>query len=333
MARLKRYELYEGDGEIIPEEYTPPEERKQEEARGTGSQKPRNRYFTRNEDDGLGGDSPLFDDFDRFSAFPEAERKISKKPPKHYNGGWAATIIACLALLLGLAILMVPQLTGVRYRFLPNIGFMNGSLIVLDQDREQVHDQCRSEIYTDRIYQGIYIDNIHVGGMTREEAVRTLDEANGQVDAKFDLVVTVGNESWHVDSERVPISRNIGETVEKNTFLGYLFGAETPTFASGFYPPFLQTLVLSEGCSALPAFALFECRSLQSLTLPSTLTSVGACAMRGCERLTALVIPDACRAIGDEACAGCIRLSSVTYPSDATCGINVFLGCPFAKSE
>lgn len=125
----------------------------------------------------------------------------------------------------------------------------------------------------------------------------------------------------------------IGETVEKNTFLGYLFGAETPTFASGFYPPFLQTLVLSEGCSALPAFALFECRSLQSLILPSTLTSVGACAMRGCERLTALAIPDACRTIGDEACAGCIRLSSVTYPSDATCGINVFLGCPFAKSE
>ena len=31
MARLKRYELYEGDGEIIPEEYTPPEEKKPEE--------------------------------------------------------------------------------------------------------------------------------------------------------------------------------------------------------------------------------------------------------------------------------------------------------------
>ena len=110
---------------------------------------------------------------------------------------------------------MVPQLTGVRYRFLPNIGFMNGSMIVLDQDKEQIHDQCRGEIYTDRIYQGIYIDNIHVGGMTRDEAIRTLDEANGKVDAKFDLVVAVGNESWHVNSERVPIFRNIPETVEK----------------------------------------------------------------------------------------------------------------------
>ena len=33
MARLKRYELYEGDGEIIPEKYTPPEEREKERER------------------------------------------------------------------------------------------------------------------------------------------------------------------------------------------------------------------------------------------------------------------------------------------------------------
>ena len=217
MAKLKRYELYEGDGEIIPEEYTPPEEsgKEREDTRPARTEQPRNRYFARNENDGLGGGAPLFDDFDRFSPFPETERSIVKKPPKHYNGGWVATIVVCLVLLFGLAVLMVPQVTGVRYKFLPNIGFMNGSMIVLDRDKEQVHDQCRDEIYTDRIYQGVYIDNIHVGGMTRDEAVRVLDEANGKVDAKFDLVVTVGNESWHVNNERVPIYRNIRDTVEK----------------------------------------------------------------------------------------------------------------------
>lgn len=219
MARLKRYELYEGDGEIIPEKYTPPEEREkqreEEKPVQPRQQEPRNRYFTHSEHDGLGPFSPLFDDFDRYSSFPEAERRMRKKPPKHYNGGWIATIVTCLVLILLLGVLMVPQLTGVRYRFLPNIGFMNGAVITLDQEREQLHDKCRSEIYTDRIYQGIYIDNIHVGGMTRDEAVRTLEAASGEVDARFDLVVTVGNESWHVNSERVPVSRNIRETVEK----------------------------------------------------------------------------------------------------------------------
>ena len=219
MARLKRYELYEGDGEIIPDRYTPPEERedrqqekKPEPAR---TQVPRNRYFTRNEDDGLGPSTPLYDDFERFNPAPEPEKRVKKKPPKHYNGGWAAVIAVCLILLAAMGILMLPQLTGIRYRFLPNVGFMNGSVITLDGKREETHRLCREEIFTDRIYQGIYIDDVHVGGMTREEAVRQVQAVNTEEDAKFDLLVTVGNENWHVNSERVPFSRNIQETVDK----------------------------------------------------------------------------------------------------------------------
>ena len=219
MARLKRYELYEGDGEIIPDRYTPPEERedrqqekKPEPAR---TQVPRNRYFTRNEDDGLGPSTPLYDDFERFNPAPEPEKRVKKKPPKHYNGGWAAVIAVCLILLAAMGILMLPQLTGIRYRFLPNVGFMNGSVITLDGKREETHRICREEIFTDRIYQGIYIDDVHVGGMTREEAVRQVQAVNTEEDAKFDLLVTVGNENWHVNSERVPFSRNIQETVDK----------------------------------------------------------------------------------------------------------------------
>ena len=213
MARLKRYELYE-DGETISQEYEPaPREEAAKPARSP-AEEPRNRYFARREDDGLGA-SPLFDDFDRFNPLPETENRKRKKNPKHYNGGWIAVIVCCLLLLTAIGVMMVPQLTGVRYRFLPNIGFMNGSVIVLDTKKEENHDACRAEIYTDRIYPGTYIDNIHVGGMTREEAIREVDAANGQIDTKFDLVVSIGNESWHVNSERVPVSRNTKEIVEK----------------------------------------------------------------------------------------------------------------------
>ena len=63
MARLKRYELYEGDGEEIREEYVPLQERgkRQEEKKPARNpaQEPRNRYFARREDDGLGPVSPL----------------------------------------------------------------------------------------------------------------------------------------------------------------------------------------------------------------------------------------------------------------------------------
>ena len=218
MARLKRYELYEGDGELIPEEYIPPEERNKEPEKPADPEReePKRRYFANNrENDGLGAPSTLFDDFDRFNIVPERTYLPKKKHPKHHNGVWVSIIVVCLVLLLGLGILAVPQLTGVRYRFLPNIGFMNGSIITLDTEREQLLDQCRSELYTDRIYQGIYIDDVHVGGMTREEAVRAVENVNEKTDAAFDLVVSIGNENWHVNSERVPVSRNVREMVDK----------------------------------------------------------------------------------------------------------------------
>ncbi len=236
MARLKRYEIYDGDGEIIPEKYIPPEERETPRERTAPARQPvpRNRYFAREENDGLGNVSPLFDDFDRFNAFPEAENHMHGNPPKHYNGGWIAVIVVCIVLLAGLGILMVPQLTGVRYRFLPNIGFMNGSVIALDSKLEAAHDGCREEIYTDRIYQGIYIDSIHVGGMTREEACRAVEQANGETDAQFDLVVSIGNEKWHVNSERVPVSRNVQEIVNK----AWAYGRSNAAGNGGETPPF-----------------------------------------------------------------------------------------------
>ena len=218
MARLKRYELYEGDGEIIPETYHPPEEKSKQPEQTQSAQvtETRRRYFARNEeDDGLGAPSSLFDDFDRFTGNTERQPLPEKSEPKHHNGIWIAEIILCLLLLTGMAVLAVPQLTGIRYKFLPNIGFLNGSIITLDEEREKTLNQCRAALYTDRIYPGVYIDNVHVGDMTRAEAVRAVESVNEKTDAAFDLLVSIGNESWHVNSERVPISRNIQETVEK----------------------------------------------------------------------------------------------------------------------
>ncbi len=223
MAKV-RYELYEGDGEEIPAEYIPPEER----GKGSGTKpvsmpegETKHRYFVRNEeDDGLGAPSTLFDDFDRFSDRPEKTYDPGNNWPKHHNGAWVAVIVVCLILLAGLGLLMVPQLTGIRYRFLPNIGFMNGSIITLDSQRENTVNLCREELYTDRIYSGIYIDNVHVGGMTRAEAVRAVDNVNEVTDSAFDLTVSIGNESWHVNNQRVPVSRNTAEMVEKAWAVG-----------------------------------------------------------------------------------------------------------------
>ena len=125
----------------------------------------------------------------------------------------------------------------------------------------------------------------------------------------------------------------VGEAPGENAFLGYLFGAKTPALASGFYPPFLQTVALTEGAAVLPDFALFECRSLRRVVLPASLTAIGACAMRGCVALEELSVPAGCAAVGDEACAGCAALGNVTLPDGIAVGVNAFLGTPYAAKK
>ena len=221
MGRLKRYDLYE-DGEEIPsalpgkQPLGREEELRERDARRRNAEnrEQRRRYFAANEaDDGLGAPSPLFDDFDRFGG-SDLEEEIPRKPKKR-SGGWIAVTVICLLLLLAMGVAALPQLTGIRYRFLPNLAIVNGSLISLDPAKMQWFEECRAELLTDQIYQGIYIDNIHVGGMTRGQALQAVEALHETPEQSFDITVTVGNESWHVNPERVPVSRNAEEVVEK----------------------------------------------------------------------------------------------------------------------
>ena len=230
MARLKRYELYEGDGETIPEQYAGPTREVEKPAPKKGSAPDRRTYFrNRVEDDGLGAELPVYDDFEQYNQVPGrkpagasgarnsngAAVAVGLAMAMKHTGAWAAVCVFCIVILLALAMLLVPQLTGVRYRFLPNVAFANGSIITMDIPKTENFARTRNEMYTDRIYQGIYIDNVHVGGMTRQEAIDAVKSVNIKSDTVFDLVVSIGNESWHVNSERVPISRNVEELVDK----------------------------------------------------------------------------------------------------------------------
>ena len=226
MAKLKRYDLYEGDDEYIASslpgkkplgrdeglrERDAYDRRKEEEA------EKRRRYFAANEkDDGLGAPSSVFDDFDRFEQpIPIRDERPKYRRRQKHRAAWTVTAVLCLMLLAAMGIAVVPQLTGIRYRFLPNLAFANGNLIRLDSERQDAFDLNRREIYTDRIYPGVYIDNVQVGGMTKEEAAETVRKVHEDVNSSFDIVIAVGNENWHVNSERVPVSRNIEEVVEK----------------------------------------------------------------------------------------------------------------------
>ena len=252
MAKLKRYDLYEGDDDLISLPGKQPLGRdeglkaRDEYDRRTAEEAKKKRYFASNEkDDGLGAPSSLFDDFDRFEtqAPPKTERPTYKRKDKN-RGAWAAVIVTCLLLLAAMGIAVAPQLTGIRYKFLPNLAFVNGNLISLDAGRAENFAQERRAMFTDRIYPGTYIDNIQVDGLTKEEAVQKVAAAHEDQGRAFDITVCVGNESWHVNSERVPVSRNTEEIVERAWAAGR---SNTASLGAGDTTPFQERVrTLSE---------------------------------------------------------------------------------------
>jgi len=98
MAKLKRYDLYEGDDEFISsslpgrkpmgrdeglKERDAYDRRKEEEEK-------RRRYFASNEkDDGLGAPSSVFDDFDRFeSPLPLRDERPKYRRKEKHRAAW-----------------------------------------------------------------------------------------------------------------------------------------------------------------------------------------------------------------------------------------------------
>ena len=120
-----------------------------------------------------------------------------------------------------------------------------------------------------------------------------------------------------------------GGSKTENTYLGYVFGAEYPDFAKGYYPGRLQEVDLLEGCTALGDYAFFECETLRKVTLPEGITSVGVRAFDDCDSLSEITLPASLEKIRENAFIDCDYLESVTFAGEALdeIGVNAFYGC------
>ena len=234
MARIKRYDLYEGDGEVVGEreawnrrDALPGKQplgreedlaERERAAREAEEAYARRRYFPEREEEDPEGPSSLFDDFDRFQ--PEMPLRPRKRKKIRHRGAWITAMVMSLAGLAFCGWLLIPQVTDIPTRFLPCVAFANGSVIRFDRAAWENHEACVREIYTDNIYPGVYIDGMHLGGMSRSAAAAELARGEEKSGENFDIVITVGNQSWHVTPDRVPVTRNTEETVEKAWALG-----------------------------------------------------------------------------------------------------------------
>ena len=183
---------------------------------------------------------PDYSDFDE-PALHSVRAPQPKKKRKHdgHTGLWFLVAMVCLLCTGMIAMFALPQLTGIQYANMPNFAFANGSIIHLDRDTVNAHETYKQFMAGDRIYEGIYIDGVHVGGMTQQEAINAVN-ATGQVaGSSFVISVSGLGYTWNIDSNSVPLYRNTAEVVE----LAYSLGRGNSTAIRGTgVTPFRQRL-------------------------------------------------------------------------------------------
>lgn len=151
--------------------------------------------------------------------------KSSSRRRKKRSGGWkayACVLVICLSLagILVLGVMMMPQLAGYFWRDFDNFAFINGELLRYDPQTVTTYKQYRSYMDRDVIYPGIFVDGIHVGDMTIEEARAALGGTQAIAEDAFSVTVSIGNKTWTLDPSNVPASRNLGNVLEKAYAIG-----------------------------------------------------------------------------------------------------------------
>ncbi len=148
-------------------------------------------------------------------------------------------MVACLCLLATGVLLLfaAPQWTGVQYSGMPNYTFVNGSIVVLDESVQATHEQYRQAMQTDRIFPGVYIDGLHVGGMTAQEAYDAVSAVPGNGGSEFAITVNVGGYEWRISSDVIPLYRNTHEAVMQAWAIGR---GNTPMQRGSAITPFRQ---------------------------------------------------------------------------------------------
>ena len=134
---------------------------------------------------------------------------------------YVAVICVSLAGMLVLGVMMMPQLTGYFWKDFPNLAFINGELLRYDAQNVATYKQYRSYMDRDVIYPGVFIDGIHVGDMTVDEARAALSSAGGDLPGAFSVTVAIGNKTWTVDPGNVPATRDLGNVLEKAYAIGH----------------------------------------------------------------------------------------------------------------
>lgn len=112
----------------------------------------------------------------------------------------------------------------------------------------------------------------------------------------------------------------VGENNNSNSFLGYIFGADSSENLAGKVPAKLKTVNLTQAVTKIGDDAFKDCTSITNITINANaqIPSFGNNAFKNCSNLTSLTIPNSVQTIGSSAFEYCKSLQTLTLGSGLT---------------
>lgn len=133
---------------------------------------------------------------------------------------YVGLITLCLAALAFVVVMMMPQMAGYFWRDVGNYAFVNGEILRFDKQIASNYRQSREYLQQQVIYPGVFVDGIHVGGMTVEEAQAVLVGPQSAQENLFSVGVAIGNKTWTFDNSNVPATRDVGNVLQQAYAVG-----------------------------------------------------------------------------------------------------------------
>ncbi|NMD38278.1 MAG: hypothetical protein GYA87_06305 [Christensenellaceae bacterium] len=147
---------------------------------------------------------------------PKDRRKKSKFKPILYG----SIIAFCTIVIAILAFFMMPQLANILWKDFDNYAFVSGQIIKYDAKNISEFKRYKSYMDRDTIFPGVYIDGVHVGDMTRDQAEQMLIRGDDGISKTFSVTVSIGDKTWVIDSKNVEVTRNLGNVIDKAMSIG-----------------------------------------------------------------------------------------------------------------
>ncbi len=138
-----------------------------------------------------------------------------------------------------------------------------------------------------------------------------------------------------------------GRSAEENTYLGYLFGAQSSSDNDDYVPATLkkitvtasigdeafyqcwniENITIGDGVTSIGDEAFYQCSGLTSIEIPDSVASIGELAFTICSKLTSIEIPDSVTIIRSATFSNCSELKSITIPGVTSIEDNAFASC------